>query len=336
MNKIFSAIRNVLRFHKKKILFFFGSIAICLVLLFPYDDLSDFVSQKISEVTRGSVIMQFDSLAFALLPQLGIRMSNVTFDSVYAPELKFDSIGFAPSLASLFGGVGGKVVAEGLFGGGAEISVSRSNELDVDGTEFGLDIEIDNLNLKELTQFLKDKMGVPYKALGVTNLDSKIHVDPSFKVQPKGDFELKLEKFNVPAFVLTVYMGTGINKVPMSIPLPSLKISKVLLIGKISSGKIIINEAKIGDAKDDLKGTISGDFDVDFAPGGRAQFKGYDVKLNLNVRDTLKQQLGFILTFIDNYQQIGEKYKFDSLEGVRYELSLSGRNLVQPPRVSSY
>ena len=63
---------------------------------------------------------------------------------------------------------------------------------------------------------------------------------------------------------------------------------------------------------------------------------GYDLKINLNVKENLKRQLGTVLGFIDFYKGIGSKYKFDSLGSVRYSMRLTARNMREAPRVSSY
>ncbi|MCJ8276175.1 MAG: hypothetical protein HRT44_13360, partial [Bdellovibrionales bacterium] len=188
MKKVIDAILTVFRFHKKKIVFFFGSFAFCALVLFPYDDLSEFVTQLISVNTANNVYIQFDELGFGLMPQLGLKMSNVIIESVYAPALDVDTLGIAPSITSLlFGTPGGTVKAYGLFQGEAIVSVGSSNELDTDGPEYGIDVEVEDLELKELTKLLKSNYNIPLQASGKSQIESTVHLDPSFKEQPKGD-----------------------------------------------------------------------------------------------------------------------------------------------------
>mgnify|MGYP003683410681 CR=1 FL=1 len=338
MKKVFDAIKLVLRFHKKKILFLFGSIAFCFVVLFPYDDLSDLITQKISVATSNNVYIQFDQLSFGLLPQLGLKMSNVVVESIFAPTLAVKTLGFAPSITSLlFKTPGGKLKAYGLFGGDAVVSIGRSNELDINTTEYGIDVEIEDIDLKQLTKFLKSSYNLPMTASGSSQIESSLHLDPSFKEQPKGDFEIELKDVKIPSFILTFNMPTeGGMGVPINFPMPALTVSKITLNGKIDDRKLIIKEGKIGDPKNDLHGEISGEFIVDIKKGFQVNRGGYDLKINLNVSDNLKRQLGTVLTFVDLYNSIGEKYKFDSLKGVRYSMRLSSRNANSPPRVSSY
>ena len=333
MKNALQSVLNIFRFHKKKILFLIGSIAFGILVMFPYDDLSDYITLNVSRATQSNVYLQFDGLSFGLLPQLGIKMENVLIESVYAPTLSVKTLGVAPKLSAIMGKPAAKAVAYGLFDGDATVDIAPSNQLDVEGDEMGVSLELDNVSLKELSKFLKNSYNLPITMNGKTNLDSQLFVDPTFKVQPKGDLALNVKNLDIPSSNLPLNM----NGATMSLALPALKLSNLEVEGNIGDGKLFIKTGKIGGPKNDLNGTITGDLFVRVNRRGAAQVSGYDLKINLNIKDNLKRQLSTILGFIDFYQGIGEKYKFDSLNGIRYSMRVtSGRTLRDPPRITSY
>lgn len=331
MNQTLQFILDIFRFHKKKILFFFGSIAFGIVTLFPYDDTSDYITRAVTQGTQSNVYLQFDGLSFGLMPQLGLKMKNVVIESVYAPTLSVKTLGIAPKFSAIFGSPAAKVVAYGLFNGDATVDVGPSNQLNIDGDEVGVSLDLEEVSLKELSKFLKKSYSFPITMSGQTNLDSKFYVDPKYKAQPKGDYVLKINKLDIPSSNLPLNMNGAV----MSLAMPALKLSELTLEGNLSDGKLFIKNSKIGGPKNDLNGTITGDFDVKVDARRGATLIGYDLKINLIIKSNLKRQLGTILGFIDIYQGIGEKYKFDTLEGVRYSLRItSGRTLRDQPKIS--
>ncbi len=321
---------NVFRFHKKKIVFFIFSFLLCFVLFFPFDDLSDFITLQVSKITQSNVYLQFDGLSFGLIPQLGIKMENVVIESLFAPTLSVKTLGFAPHLTSLIAGqLGGKLRAYGLFNGDASLSFGPSRQLDIDGPETGLEIQLENIQLKELSKFLKESYQLPISMSGETQLNSNLYIDPSFKESPKGDLRLSIKQLSIPS------SNIALGDFGMSMPFPALKLSEVLIVGNINDRKLFIKEGKIGDIKNDLHGEITGDIFFDIQPGGKFIPAGYDLKINLNVSENLKRQLGTVLGFVDIYQNIGQRHKFDSLQGIRYSMRLTARTMNTPPRVSA-
>ncbi len=331
MKKPLQVVLDVFRFHKKKILFFFAAIAFWFVTLFPYDDLSDYLTLLVTQQTQSNVYLQFDGLSFGLMPQLGIKMDNVLVESVYAPTLSMKTLGFAPKMSLLFGSTAGKLKAYGLFGGDATIDLSSSSELDVNN-EMGVEINLEDVALKDLSKFLKKSFDFPVSMSGQTQVDSLLHIDPTFKKQPKGSVEIKIKDLDIPSSNISI----GPANMKMSMAFPALKLTNLVIEGNINDGKLFIKEGQIGDPKNDLHGKVTGDIFFEVQRGGRLKMGGYDLKINLNVSENLKRQLGTVLGFVDIYQGIGDKYKFDSLRGVRYSMRLTARSMQTPPRVSAF
>ena len=331
INILIQLVLNTFRYQKKKIFFFLGSTTFCILILFPFDDLSDFIRMKISEATQNSLYLQFDNLSFSLFPLLGVKMDNVVVESSYAPTVKLKRLNIAPNVTSLITGrLGGKVKAHGFFDGTVHIQFGPSRELNMDKPEMGVDIHLEKIKLKYLSQFLRKTYQFPLSLSGETDFESKLHIDiPRFREQPKGNFKIHIQQLKIPSS--QVPLGYG-----MSLPFPSLEFNQLDFVAKIDDKKLSITEGKIGDKENNLHGTITGDIFIDFQPGGRVKDGGYDLKINLNINNTLREQLGAIFGIIDIYQGIGEKYKFDNLKGVRYSMKISANSFESPPRISSF
>lgn len=325
----FGLLLNIIRHEKKKIFFFISSTLLCTFLLFPFDDLSDFITMKISESTQDNVYLQFDGLSFSLLPLFGIKMNNVIVESSYAPTVKIKKLNIAPHITSLITGrPGGKIKALGLFDGNINVQFSPSKKLKMDEPEMGIGIDIRKIKLSRLSNFLKETYQFPFSLSGETNIESKLHIDfPRFREQPKGKFKIHIEKLKIPQ-----------SKIPlthnMTFPIPSLKLNEVTFIAEINNKKLNIIEGKIGDKKNNFHGTLTGNIFLDFQPRGRLKSGGYNLKVNLNVNNTLKEQL--IFSLLDNYEGIGEKYKFDNLTGIRYSMEISADSFQSLPKISSF
>lgn len=332
MSQILQFFLDIFRYHKKKILFLSAAISFWFVVLFPYDDLSDFITFKTTQMTQSQLYLQFDGLAFALLPQLGIKMENVLVEVVNFPPFNVDTLGVAPKFSLIFGKLAGVVKASGFFGGDVALHVSPSNQLEADGPELGVDLNLEKVALKDLSKYMQKYSNFPLTVSGETNFDSTLYVDTTYKVQPKGDVKLNIKNLDIPSSNIGLPMGGG---AAMSMPLPALQLTNLEIEGNMRDGTFTIKKGTIGDPKNDLNGTITGDIHLNIAPNGRVSTGGYNLVVNLNIGDTLKRQLGTVLSFVDIYQGIGEKYKFDSLRGVRYAMRIKANNMATPPQISA-
>ena len=324
-------ILNIFRYHKKRILFLVGSTIFCALILFPFDDLSDFVTAKITMATGNNLNLSFDGLSFGFLPKPGINMNRVVVKSVYAPTFKIDKLGFAPAVFSLIRGrPGGTVKANGLFDGRATFHFGPSRQLGGNPSEMSLNIRVEKIKLEELSKFLEKIHSLPLNFSGSMDLQSRFNVDlPNFQEQPEGDFNLFIQKLELPA--ANVPLGMGMN-----LSLPTIQLNQVKLVGKMAEGKLNITQGKIGEPKNDFHGSITGDVFLDFQPGGRLKKGGYQLKINLNISNKLKEELKPILGLVDIYEGIGEKHKFKILNGVRYSMELSAYSFQSLPKVNKF
>lgn len=72
LNKILDPIMNLIRFQKKKMALLVGLYMVFLYFLFPFNDLGDLVSGKISQATQGQVFLDFDNINLSLFLRLGL------------------------------------------------------------------------------------------------------------------------------------------------------------------------------------------------------------------------------------------------------------------------
>ena len=111
-------IKNLFKYHKKKILLATISATAFFLLLFPYDDLSDFVTSQVSKATNNQVFLSFDEMDFSLVPTPGLEFINVSLDTPVLPTMKVKQLSAVPSLVKLLTfKLGLNLSAQGLWGG---------------------------------------------------------------------------------------------------------------------------------------------------------------------------------------------------------------------------
>ena len=192
-----------------------------------------------------SITMMFDQLSFGLIPQLAVVMDKAVIESVWMPTLELNELAIAPKFATIFGSAAGKLKVDGLYGGSGFVDLGPSNELEIDGDEYGVELNLERVNLKQISKILKQRFNSPVSLTGSTGIESTMYVDPLFKAQPKGNFKLNIKKLEIPA------ANIPINQY-MSYPTPALKLEEVQLVGQVEEGTVIIREGKIGEAKNDV------------------------------------------------------------------------------------
>lgn len=325
IQKVLKFLTDILRFHKKKIGTFLFSALLFFVLLFPLGDLADLVSSLISKSTSNSVFLYFNDLGIALFPAPGLIMNEVTVDLTQFSSTTAASLKITPNLASLLAfRLGVRVAADQLFKGdlvasyrqGAKIpeSTQRMQNVDVDG---------DNLDLNSLQKFFS----LPVELHGLMEVSGEAEVDPTFKIQPKGDAELTITKFRLPASTLMIPMaGTGTG---LPVNLPEIKVSQVEGVTRLDNGDLQIESLKFGDGKDVLKGRIKGRMAINFRSIGglvRPEPGSYDLKIELDLKRERPSELNLMFAIIP------DRYKAATSDGQRYAFRITGSGFNAPPK----
>lgn len=301
---------------KFKILFTLVFTLVFLFILFPFKDLNDFVSGQISRLTQNSVYLQFDDMHVNPVTA-SISLDGVLVETSSIDGLNVNSISASPSLAALFKRQpGGKLVAEGLFGGNAQIKLTPLETLESGALKANLDITTENISLKNLC----DTMKISIPLSGSTNITANVTADMSFKEQPDGEVAIVIDNFEMPS--------TSINSPNFgALTLPEIKFKQVDVKGKLQGGKLIIENAKLGNPSDELSGTLKGDIAISIQNiGGQARpmMGGYNFNLDLVAKPAFVQKAGFFLNFID-------QFKKDEKGASRYRLKLQAASTDLPP-----
>jgi type II secretion system protein N len=322
---LLNTIRNLIGFHKGKILIVLLCSILIIILRFPSDDLADFVTAKISAATGGAWYVQFDKMGFALLP-FGIKTEKVVIESAALPAaLHAESLLIKPwLLGAIFAKVGVDIDATGLFKGHLNFIFRDGEKLKSGERMKDLTIVAEDLALAPLFEFLRQGNMTSLDLHGSVNLDSKMDLDPLFDRQPLGQISVKMAGLIAPSQSFATQMGP--------IQTPTLKLGKLALLAKVSDGKIAIDELSFGSPNDDMNGKIKGDLMLMLkrdAMGVRPQMGAYDLKIELSVKKSFMDagaKSGAGLAFM-----LIEKFKQNTPQGAKFAFRIKAANTMVPP-----
>lgn len=319
ISKIAEFLKVLFKHHKKKLFLVILSSLVFSVFMFPYDDLSDVVSIQVSKLSNNQVFIQFDRLGIGLIPSPGISMEKVEIETPQLPNLKVDELTLSPSIAGLLTFKPGLVArAKGFLEGNLNLRFKTGSKIEEGLYHQNIDLQVAQLELGHL----KDLFEVPVKLSGKANLSANLEVDPSFRDQPQGEFDLMTGPIKLPPSTVPTYYG------PLS--LPAFNWSQIKLKGRMVGGKLIIEMAELGDSKDSFNGLLKGSIDITMNSrgGGIApQLGAYELKLKLNVAKAAQDSLSLFLGILDSY-------KTQTLSGSTYSVRISGARFGVNPAFS--
>jgi type II secretion system protein N len=304
---------------KWKILFTLVACIMFLFILFPFKDLNDFISGQVCFLTGNRVYLQFEDMHINPVTA-SVTMDNVLIETTEIDSLNINSLSASPSLAALIKRQpGGKLYAEGLFGGDVNVKLTPLEQLESGALKANLDISTEKVSLKNVRETLKMQLPIT----GSANMNANVTADMSFKEQPDGEVSIVIDNFEMPtASVNTPNFG--------SISLPEVKFAQVDVKGKLSNGKLTIDSAKLGNPKDDLSGNLKGDIDIriEMINGQPKPVMGaYNLSFDLAAKPAFVQRAGFFLGFI-------EQFKRDEGGVSRYRFKLTAANSDLPPAMT--
>jgi type II secretion system protein N len=310
---------------------------------FPFSDLSDFVTSNIALATRNQVYLQFENLKVSLLPSPNISAANVSVETPVLPALEASNMELAPSWTSLIfnlwtikkaaGGdqeaaaklgtrLGATISAEGLMGADVELKLRPGSTTEQGNERSKISLSIEKLSLADFQKW----SDLPVKMQGTASLDSTVQMTPGMTEQPEGEIDLRISKFNMPASTVMVPLGEAI----MPVSLPNLTLANVLLRGRISNGKVTIEEGTFGQSKDPLNGRIKGNLFVKFQTLGAQVvplWGAYTLTVDLNVTRAIEKEIGFAFLIFDSA-------KTPTGSGSRYLFQASGNGFGPPPSIA--
>lgn len=319
-------ILNIVRHHKKKIGFFLLSFLVFLYFLFPFNDMGDYVANKITQVTKGQVFVKFDTLDIGLIPQPSLELSKVVVDSAFVPELNIGRLAVSANLAGLLTFKPGvNMAANQLMGGDLYISTRGGdkvvvNKKPIDRNKQKVFVEIAKIDLAQASRAAQ----LPLSLSGKLSGDIESHLDPEFQEQPSMNVDLKVSKALLP--------GGNLNTPFGPLPLPRLNLNNIVLKAAMDNkpnkkDSLQITNFQLGKRGGDIFALVNGKIDVRFSRIGnniRPNFGSYDLTVKLQIGPKAQGSLGPFLGFIKAHQKGGNNYAF----------RMTGTNFNQPPRLT--
>lgn len=312
-------------------LFFLVTLASALFFfawLFPFGDLSQVVTTKISEASGRQVYMQFESLDLHLVPTPSISGTGVSIETAL-PPLQASWVKITPSLLSMLfslptfikanGGdpeaqkaaaakLGVSLAAEGLLGADVDLSIRPGKKSERGAERSRVSLMVENLDLKEV----QDWSDLPIKMQGRAHLSTDMQIAPDFQDQPEGEYTIRADKFVMPANTLLIpFEGAS-----MPVNLPGLSLANLTLKGRMVNGSLFIEDGKFGDSRDPLSGRIKGKVDVKFisSRGSIQPVPGqYALTVDLSASKAFEKEfsyLGMLLGNVKTATPTGSRYLF--------------------------
>lgn len=284
-------------------------------LIFPYDDLSDLVSAQVSALSRNTVFLQFERLKLSLFPQAGVKLDQVYVEAASMPGLSVTELTITPSVSALIAQKPhGRVNAKGLLKGDLDVSVGGGGTSERGAELTKLEVTAEKMSLQDIRQLAN----LPVLLKGQLDMQTQGTLDLTFSEQPDMDLTVKISKFELPPANMQTPMG--------DISVPEMRLSGVELKGKLSAGRFLIENARIGSAGDDLQGTIKGSINMNLrnvGAGPTPEFGAYSLEIDLQPSAGFKSRASFILSLLSSFQT-GERYRF----------KVAGQGFYGPPTMS--
>ncbi len=318
--KIFPWIQAFFRWlnlQRGKVFFALLSTLFFLVILFPFEDLSDLASSQIASLTHNQVFVQFRKMGFGIFPPSIHISENIRVETAQMPAISADQVELRPGIISLLQKkIAGSLGIQGFLKGNVEISIRPNGK-----SEAGIEKHMIELTAKKLSLAeLKNLAQLPIALKGELLLEGKSNTDLSFNESPDMDIHMKIDKFEMPPANIPTGMG------PMSVP--DLKLSHVELKGRLSNGKLNIESGQLGKNQDELVGTIKGSMDLQFRGKGNPVPLpgGYDFQMDLKINPQFQQKSSALLALLDGFKTANED------GSAQYKFKISAPNTYENPQ----
>ncbi len=323
MSNVMTSIRNVFKFHKLKILLFFGLFIVFGIIIFPYNDLGDLVTAKVSQATQNAVYLQFTDLTPSFFPSVGLEFENVSIDTPVIQDIKANSLTVRPSILSLLAFKPGlSVNAEGFFKGTADISGSIPGFSPEASMKPKISGELKGLDLSEVTKSLK----LPIDLGGKLGFETdSLSLDLTNFELTNGDVQANIKDAKLGSMNLNTPLGP--------LPLPAMAFSVIDLQAEAKNGTVKVAKLTLGKSGDELSGSAKGQFDIKNQPYG-PPLGSYDFSIELEVLAAFESKMGILWSTLEGFI---ETYKRASPAGKKnFAFRISGQGVMAPPKISPY
>jgi type II secretion system protein N len=300
---------DIFKYHKLKLFLVSISSTFFLLVLFPSNDLSDLITAKVSEQTRGQIQhLSFADMSFGIFP-FGLKLTQVEVQPMGFSTLVAGVVRLNPSIFSAISKtVAGSLNLEKIFGGDAAIDISASDKGPKGNST--ANIKVSSIVLSELFKFLRaSRHASPVTAEGKLNLQSQLSLNLEKIGVPSGTMNIEIPNLEIPA------QEANIGG-PVQFPL--IRMGKTNANIRLEDNKLVIEDFTFGGSKDDLDGKIKGEVQLMQAGG---LFYASNSKLNVSISaresyiESIKTSgISLLFLYIDKCKQTSQgvsTYKFD-------------------------
>jgi len=274
----------------------------------------------VSERTNNQVFLQFDRLGFQVFPLPALAVDNVVVESSFMPSLQARHLSLAPSISGFLSmRPGFNAGISDVWNGDIDVELKTGKKNEQGVAQQLVRIDIDKIDLAKANEALD----LPLKLQGALSGDSSFSVDPSFATQPEGDVVIRVKEMRFPAATVPTPMGP--------IMLPGLSWSNIQLKGRLTGGKLQIEQAELGSSSDPLRGIIKGELEMMLESRGAGQtglvWGPYQLNIDLDIDSKLDKDLGMFLAILGNF-------KSKTTTGSKFKFKVSGQNFRATPAIT--
>jgi hypothetical protein len=326
MQAVLGAIGALLKNHKLKMFSALAAALVSATLIFPYGDLSDYLSAKVLEYSNNSVFLDMDSISLSFFPSLGATLERVSIELPSLPTISVASLTVSPSIPSLLAfRLGGTARARGLFKGKGDLDVfyKAADRTKSGETVHVVEASLQGVGLSNLNELLRSSPlgggGDPAMAMLGPILEN-LNLKGMASGNVRASFDLRVEQPPSATFDLAI---TGFSINLASLLGMEVGFEKTQINGRLGEGKILIERADLGTPKDEINAKVKGSVDLVITGGNQVRVMpgAYDLTVALNASDTAVRKLGFFLDSITSQGGKAEKtptgmsYRFRALPG---------------------
>lgn len=306
----------LIRHKKKTILASVIAAFIFTIVLFPYDDLSDMITELIAKNSQNQVFVQFDELGIGFFPP-SLKMTKVDVETQFLPSaIKADVLRLAPSVAGFLAfSPGFNASIQNVMKGNLNLTYRSGKKIDDSTRMQKIDVDLVKIDMGGVSKFAS----LPIELQGQISAEISAEIDPNFTDQPSADVEIKLLKFRLPPSTIQVPMGGGF----LPVALPNIELTSLNVKGRLKGAELIIEDGLIGKAGDPINGVFKGKIGLRLRRQGNAvlqEWGGYELKLKLSLDRNVESDFASYLGFISSYKTL-------TGAGSTYALRLSAPNL---------
>lgn len=243
-------------------------------------------------------------------------MEKLYLESLQTPAMSINELTVTPSVRALLAKKPyGHAHAKGFLKGDVDLQVGKGPQTDSGIERQKIEVKASKVSLYDV----RELANLPVMLKGQLTLDGTAITDLTFQEQPDVDVNMTVQNFELPPASVETMMG------PLN--LPDLKLASVEIKGRLTDGRLIIENGVIGKPTDELYGNIKGNMALTIVNrGGRfvPQVGAYNFEIDLTAKRAFQERAALFLTFID-------AYKSPAVDGAKYKFKLSATNPMMPP-----